>query len=134
MSKHAVGEIAYVGWRGLDLLTNVGINQARLASPQRPIINEVLQALNLAGAVITTNTPGNAQLRAPFQGASLSASSGLIPSFGQTQTTAQSTYNSLQISATRRLSRGLQFLAAYTYAKSIDNGSGGAFGAAGIDS
>jgi hypothetical protein len=137
--QYAVGkdlaiEIAYVGGRGLNLLTNVGINQARLASPQRPVINEVLSALNLPGAVITTNTPGNAQLRAPFQGASLSASGGLIPSFGQTQTTAQSTYNSLQISATRRLSRGLQFLAAYTYAKSIDNGSGGAFGAAGIDS
>src|SRR5207244_3008105 len=28
----------------------------------------------------------------------------------------------------------MQFLAAYTYAKSIDNASGGAFGAAGIDS
>jgi hypothetical protein len=35
---------------------------------------------------------------------------------------------------TRRFSRGLQFLAAYTYAKSIDNASGGAIGAAGIDS
>jgi hypothetical protein len=134
LSKDTVVEIAYVGGRGLNLLTNVGINQARLASPQRPVINEVLSALNLPGAVITTNTPANAQLRAPFQGASLSASGGLIPSFGQTQTTAQSTYNSLQISVTRRFSRRLQFLASYTYAKSIDNGSGGAFGAAGIDS
>jgi hypothetical protein len=53
---------------------------------------------------------------------------------GQTQSTGQSTYNSLQISLTRRLSKGLQFLASYTYAKSIDNGSGGAIGAAGIDS
>ena len=133
-SKDVAVEIAYVGGRGLNLLTNVGINQARLASPQNPIINEVLRALNLPGAVITTNTPGNAQLRAPFQGAGLSSAGGAIPGFGQTQTTAQSTYNSLQISATRRLSRGLQFLAAYTYAMSIDNGSGGAFGAAGIDS
>jgi hypothetical protein len=53
---------------------------------------------------------------------------------GQTQSTGQSTYNSLQISLTRRLSKGLQFLASYTYAKSVDNGSGGAIGAAGIDS
>jgi hypothetical protein len=134
VSKDVAIEVAYVGGRGLNLLTNVGINQARLASPQRPVINEVLSALNLPGAVITTNTPGNTQLRAPFQGASLSASGGLVPSFGQTQTAAQSTYNSLQISATKRLSKGLQFLAAYTYAKSIDNGSGGVFGAAGIDS
>jgi hypothetical protein len=134
MSKDTALEIAYVGGRGLDLLTNVGINQARLASPQRPIINEVLNALNLPGAVITTNTPTNAQLRAPFQGASLSSAGASVPGFGQTQTTAQSTYNSLQISVTRRLSQGLQFLAAYTFAKSIDNASGGAIGAAGIDS
>src|SRR5438132_243149 len=116
------------------MLTNVGINEARLASPQHPIINEVLNALNLPGSMITTNTPGNAQLRAPFQGVSLSAAGASVPGFGQTQTTAQSTYNSLQISATKRLSKGLQFLAAYTYAKSIDNASGGAIGAAGIDS
>jgi hypothetical protein len=134
MSKDTGLEIAYVGGRGLALLTNVGINQARLASPQHPIINEVLNALNLSGAVITTNTPTNAQLRAPFQGVSLSAAGASVPGFGQTQTTAQSTYNSLQISATKRLSQGLQFLAAYTYAKSIDNASGGAIGAAGIDS
>ena len=134
VSKDIALEIAYVGGRGLNLLRNVGINQARLASPQNPIINEVLRALNLPESVITTNTPSNAQLRAPFQGASLSSAGVSVPGFGLTETTAQSTYNSLQISATKRLSKGLQFLAAYTYAKSIDNASGGAIGAAGIDS
>src|SRR6185369_7106231 len=124
----------YVGGHGLNLLTNVGINQARLASVQHPVINEVLNALNLPGGVIATNTPSNAQLRAPYQGVSLSAAGAAVPGFGQTQTTAQSTYNSLQISGTRRLSKGLQFLAAYTYARSIDNASGGAIGGAGIDS
>jgi len=118
MSNDMSIEIAYVGSRGLNLFRDVGINQARLASPQNPIINEVLRALSLPGAVITTNTPGNAQLRAPFQGAS-------IITFRQEQTTAQSSYNSLQISLTRRLSKGLEFLASYTYAKAIDNGSGG---------
>src|SRR5207302_7411866 len=97
---------------GLNLFRNVGINQARLVSPQHPITNEV------TGEVITTNTPANAQLRAPFQGASITA-------FGQRQTSAQSTYNSLQASLTKRLSKGLQFLASYTYAKSIENASGG---------
>ncbi len=134
VSKDLAVEIAYVGTRGLNLLTNVGINQARLASPQNPVINEVLQALNLPEAVITTNSPANAQLRAPFQGASLSSAGAGVSGFGLTQTTAQSSYNSLQISATRQLSKGLQLLAAYTYAKSIDNASGGAIGAAGIDS
>ena len=94
-------EVAYVGTRGLNLFRNVGINQARLASPQHPIINEVLRALNLPEDVITTNTPANAQLRAPFQGAS-------IIGFAQSQTTAQSSYNSLQVQVNRRYIRGLQ--------------------------
>src|SRR5262249_48601606 len=94
-------------------------NQARLASPRHPVINEVLQALNLPGAIITTNTPSNAQLRAPFQGVSTNAPSGL------NQTTGQSSYNSLQLSLTKRLSGGLQLLASYTYAKSLDNTSSG---------
>lgn len=104
-------EVAYVGTRGLNLPRLVGINQARLASPQHPIVNEV------TGLIITTNTPANAQLRAPFQGVS-------IVNFSQAQTTAQSTYNSLQVSLTRQLSKGLRFLASYTFAKSIDNTSG----------
>lgn len=106
-------EVAYVGTRGLNLFRVVGINQARLASPEHPITNEV------TGQVITTNTPANAPLRAPFQGLSTNAPS------GQNQTTAQSSYNSLQLSVTKRPSRGLQFLSSYTYAKSIDNTSSG---------
>jgi hypothetical protein len=106
-------EVAFVGTRGLNLIRSVGINQARLASPQQPIINTV------NGQVITTNTAdaANVSLRAPYQGVE-------VGGFLQIQTTAQSTYNSLQMSLTRRLSRGLQFLAAYTYAKSLDNSSG----------
>ena len=114
--QYAVGinlllEIAYVGTRGLNLFRNVAINQARLASPEHPVINDVTGA-------VTTNTPANAQRRAPFQGVS-------IAGFGQRQTTAQSTYNSLQVSLTKRLSRGLQLQSSYTYSKSIDNASGG---------
>ena len=124
--QYAIGrnfllEVAYVGGRGLNLFRNVGINQSRLASQQQPLINDVLRTLGLPGGVITTNTLANAQLRAPFQGASTNA-------FGQRQTTAQSTYNSLQVGLTKRLSKGLQLLGSYTYAKSIDNASGGAFG------
>ena len=105
-------EVAYVGTRGLSLLRQIAINQAALASAQHPIINEV------TGATITTNVPTNAQLRAPFQGVEIN---GLT----QKQSTAQSSYNSLQTSLTRRLSKGLQLLASYTYAKGIDNASGG---------
>lgn len=112
VARDMVVEAAYVGTRGLNIFRQVAINQAQLVSPDRPIINEV------TGAVITTNTPGNAALRAPFQGIEVGGG------FLQDQTTAQSTYNSLQMSLTRRLSRGLQLLASYTFVKSIDNGSG----------
>ena len=121
ITRQTLVEAAYVGTRGVNLFRQVAINQARLASPTHPIINDV------TGAVITTNTPQNARLRAPFQGVDLN-------SFFVNQTTAQSSYNSLQLSFNRRFSRGLQFLAAYTYAKSIDNasGSGGGAGTVGI--
>lgn len=109
-------ETAYVGSRGLNLFRQVAINQARLATPQAPIID------GLTGAVITTNTPGNVTERAPFQGVTTN-------SFGQNQTTAQSSYHSLQAGLTARLSRRLQLLASYTYAKSLDNASGAGAGA-----
>lgn len=107
-------EAAYVGTRGVNLIRDIAINQARLASPQHPIVNAV------TGQVITTNTPAanNIALRAPYQGVE-------VGGFLQIQSTAQSNYHSGQFSLTRRLSKGLQFLASYTYAKSIDNASGG---------
>jgi hypothetical protein len=112
--RNLLFELAYVGARGINLIRDIAINQARLASPQNPIINAV------TGQVITTNRPDatNVALRAPYQGVE-------VGGFLQIQSTAQSTYNSAQLSMTRRLSHGLQFLASYTYAKSIDNASGG---------
>jgi hypothetical protein len=114
-------ETAYVSARGRRLLRQVAINQARLASPQNLITNAV------TGAVITTNTPGNAFLRAPLQGVSING-------FSLNESTANSSYDSLQMSLTKRLSQGLQFLAGYTFAKSIDDasGSGGGAGIVGI--
>ena len=111
LSQDLLLEVAYVGTRGHNLFRNVRINQARLASPQQQIVNAV------TGKVITTNTPTNATLRAPYQGVD-------IAGFQQFQYTAESAYNSLQMSLTRRLSKGLQLLASYTYAKSLDNASG----------
>jgi hypothetical protein len=111
LSADLLLEVAYVGTRGHNLFRNVRINQARLASTQRPIINAV------TGQVITTNTPANARLRAPYQGVDMFG-------FFQFQNSADSAYNSLQMSLRKRLSQGLQLLASYTYAKSLDNASG----------
>ena len=51
------------------------------------------------------------------------------------RTDAQSTYHALQVSVNRSMSHGLQFQAAYTYSKSIDDasGSGGAGSNGAID-
>lgn len=119
--KNYLLEVGYVGTTGANLFRQVGINQANLASPSNPITNAV------TGAVITTNTPANASLRAPFQGVSLNG-------FFQNQSTADSKYDSLQMSLTRRFVNGLQFLASYTLAKSTDNasGQGGGPGAGGV--
>jgi len=114
--KGTLVEADYVGTHGVNLFRQVGINQAPLIATGSSITNAV------TGAVITTNTPANASLRAPFQGVSVNG-------FFQNQSTAQSSYNSLQLSLTRRFSRGLQFLASYTLAKSIDNASGQGGGA-----
>lgn len=43
--------------------------------------------------------------------------------FEQVQTEATSEYNALQASLTKRFGHGLQFLASYTYSRSIDNAS-----------
>ncbi len=111
LNKNLVLHAAYVGASGRKLFRQVAINQAQLASQQNPVTNAV------TGQVFITNSPGDAQLRAPLQGVS-------ITGFSLTESTAASSYNSLQLSTTARASNHLQFMAAYTYAKSIDNASG----------
>jgi len=121
LRKDLVLQAAYVGASGRRLFRQVAINQARLATPQNPVTNTV------TGAVFTSNSPSDAQLRAPLQGVSING-------FSLNESTAASSYNSLQLSMTARPSRHAQFLAAYTYAKSIDNasGMGGGAGISGV--
>jgi hypothetical protein len=109
--KDLVLQAAYVGASGRKLFRQVAINQAQLASPQNPVTNAV------TGAVFTSNSPSDAPMRAPLQGVSING-------FSLNESSADSSYNSLQLSLTARPSNRAQFLAAYTYAKSIDNGSG----------
>jgi hypothetical protein len=76
-------------------------NQALAASPSDPIRGQ------------TTNTLANIPLRVPIEG---------IPSTGlqETESAGDSWYNGLEVSLTKQLSRGLQFLASYTLSKSLD--------------
>jgi len=111
LKKNLVLQAAYVGTNGKKLFRQVAINQAQLATPQNPVTNAV------TGQVFTMNSPADAQLRAPLQGVSING-------FSLTESTAASSYNSLQLSVISRASDRFQFLAAYTYAKSMDNASG----------
>jgi hypothetical protein len=104
--KDTLIEIGYVGTKGTSLPVRRAIDQALLASPQNPING------------ITTNTSANTVLRVPYEGFS---PSGLLAE----ETDADSRYNSLQASVTRRFSHGLRFLASYTFSKSMDDTSGG---------
>ncbi len=99
-------EVGYAGSKGVALPDRRAINQAVLASPDHPVNG------------ITTNDSSNTALRVPYVGFS---PSGLLAE----ETAADSRYNSLQVSLTRRYSTGLRFLVAYTFSKSIDDGSGG---------
>jgi hypothetical protein len=94
-------EVGYVGTRGTHLLRTRLLNQALAASPSDPIRGQ------------TTNTLANIPLRVPIVG---------IPSTGlqETESAGDSWYNGLEVSLTKQLSRGLQFLASYTLSKSLD--------------
>jgi hypothetical protein len=116
VSENWLLETGYVGTRGRRLFRQEAINQALLASPQAPITNAV------TGAIITTNSTENAALRVPFQGVS-------ITGFSLNESTGESNYDSLQVSAIRRFARSLQLVGSYTYAKSVDDSSGAGGGA-----
>ena len=103
-------QVAYVGSRGVRLFRQVATNQARIASPNRPITNQV------TGEVITVNTNENALLRAPMQGVDTAL-------FNLNQSNGQSTYHSLQATLYRKLSHGFELQGSYTFSRSIDNSS-----------
>ncbi|MGH9846396.1 MAG: TonB-dependent receptor domain-containing protein [Blastocatellia bacterium] len=93
-------EVGYVGTRGTHLLRTRSLNQALLASPEHPIRG------------VTTNTVANISQRAPIRGF---AAAGIV----QIETSGYSWYNGLEVSLTKRFSRGLQFQAFYSFSKSL---------------
>ena len=99
-AKDFVLEIGYNGVRGTKLEQERAFNQAGFASVAHPI------------GGVTTNTIANIPQRVPFPGFS---SEGAI----QIETTGASWYHALNASLNKRFSNGLQFLAAYTWAKSL---------------
>ncbi len=113
LQKDLLLDVAYVGGRGTDLYAATLPNQAELASPSNPIRGE------------TTNTVDNVPLRVPYEGWS---PSGLLI----IQPAGSARYNSLQVSLSKRFSKGLQFLASYTWSRDLTDVpgvvTGGGFG------
>jgi Carboxypeptidase regulatory-like domain/TonB dependent receptor len=94
-------EVGYVGTRGTHLLRTRSANQALAASSTQPIRGQI------------TDTVANIPLRVPIQG---------VPSEALfvTESEGNSWYNGLEVSLTKRFSQGLQFLASYTFSKTLD--------------
>jgi hypothetical protein len=99
LARDLMLEVGYVGTRGTHQIMNRSLNQARLASTANPIRG------------VTTNTVANIPQRVPILGFT-------APGLNSIDSSASSWYHGLETSLTKRLSKGLQFLAAYTFAKS----------------
>jgi Carboxypeptidase regulatory-like domain/TonB dependent receptor/TonB-dependent Receptor Plug Domain len=94
-------EIGYVGSKGDHLQRFRSLNQALSASPEHPINGQ------------TSNTLANIGLRVPVPGIRPDA-------LREMESEGSSWYNGLEVSLTKRLSHGLQFLASYTFSKTLD--------------
>jgi hypothetical protein len=94
-------EVGYVGTRGTYLMRARLPNQALNASPSNPVRGQ------------TSNTITNIPQRLPIPGQP-AASLFIVESSGN------SWYNGLEVSITKKYSYGLQFLASYTFSKSLD--------------
>jgi hypothetical protein len=94
-------DVGYVGTRGTHLVRQRSLNQALSASTDDPVRE------------ITDNTVKNISSRVPILG---------IPpdSLLEMESEGSSWYNALEASLTKRLSRGFQFLASYTFSKVLD--------------
>jgi hypothetical protein len=141
LPKKLVAEIGYVGTNGRRLIgTGAPVNPGQICTTASPCVIPASLASDVSAAdipagtpgvvrnsdgsiTITQSTPENINARVPSQYLGL-ANSRL---FAQTQN-GFSEYHSLQASLTRHFSDGIYLQAAYTFAKSIDNGSGSSFG------
>jgi hypothetical protein len=94
-------EIGYVGTRGIHLVRQRSLNQALPASKNDPVRG------------VATDTFADIPLRVPILG---------VPpdSLLEMESEGSSWYNGFEMSLTKRLSDRLQFLASYTFSKTLD--------------
>lgn len=107
-AKNTVLEVGYVGNKGTNLLQLITLNQPVYVAP------------TTAAAPLGTFVPRLAA------GTILSANKNVTGGLQQVQTSSNSSYDSLQITLTRRFAQGLQLTGAYTFGRAFDYYSGGA--------
>jgi Carboxypeptidase regulatory-like domain len=135
-----VAEIGYVGTNGRRLIgTGAPVNPGQICTIASPCVIPASLASGVSAADIPAGTPGivrngdgsititssyaeNINARVPAQYLGLATSR----LFAQTQH-GNSEYHSLQASLVRQFTDNIYFQAAYTFGKSIDNGSGSSF-------
>lgn len=123
--------LGYIGNHGVDQPIPIPFNQPGIATPTHPINNQIysygFQAQDanfntlLTEQVQTTigefaASDGNTALRTPYIG--------FNPNADFWKAEGVSTYNAVQLQATKRMSHGLQVNVSYTYSHSLDEGSG----------
>lgn len=123
LTKTTVVQVAYVGQKGMDLFSHRDINQV---NPNDPA--EVAYALandgsrsEQYGRPFVANCP-----RVDGQAWGEGLGGACFPWVGYAamiENLGASSYNSMQVTVTQRAWRGLDFLAGYTWAHSIDNGT-----------
>jgi hypothetical protein len=121
-SNNWMFEVGYVGNHGTHLVLPIPFNQPNIATPQNPVNGQTssyggTSPLNLTNEPVFTNEfSGNAPIRVPFPGYDMN--SVLYKAEGT------SNYNALQLQVRKRLSRGLQLTASYTWSHALDEQSG----------
>ena len=94
-------DLGYVGAHGTHLQRYRSLNQALSASPESPVNG------------VTTNTLANVSQRVPIPGVR-------PDSLREMESAGTSWYNGLEASLTKRFTHGIQFLASYTFSKTLD--------------
>jgi hypothetical protein len=99
--KNFLLNLGYIGSESTHLIAGFSPNQPLLTSPSNPVDG------------LTVNTVANRALRGPYLG-------WLPTGISEYKSILTGQYDGLQFSVNRRFSRGLSFIAAYTWSHSID--------------
>ncbi len=103
--------VGYFGNKGTHLEDDINVNQTRVLGQVKPgNANPLLNNPNLPFQVLSPNSPFFPNV-------------GLASAITERQSGSNSIYNALWVTATHRMSHGVQFNGSYTYSHSIDEAS-----------